>query len=150
MPRPTQPDDDKPLTPAQAGQKLQKGLSDYLAGKGSETIVFRLKRTKKASHTYPLKLTQQQRESVIQLTQINGKLLKKLKDAGEGTQIVDVTRNELSQLNDATGQAAVDARSRHKRSTQGWHRKGHRPRRVRGRSRVSEHAVRTDDPLDDW
>ena len=44
-------DDDKPLTPAQARQKLQDGLADYLAGKGSETIVFRLKQTKKANHT---------------------------------------------------------------------------------------------------
>ena len=30
-------DDDKPLTPAQARQKLQQGLADYLAGKGSES-----------------------------------------------------------------------------------------------------------------
>ena len=44
-------DDDKPLTPAQARQKLQKGLEDYLTGKDSGPIVFRLKRTKKASHT---------------------------------------------------------------------------------------------------
>ncbi len=44
-------DDDKPLTPAQARQKLQQGLADYLAGNGPERIVFRLKRTKKASHT---------------------------------------------------------------------------------------------------
>jgi len=31
------PDDDKPLTPAQARQKLQKGLVDYLAGNGSRS-----------------------------------------------------------------------------------------------------------------
>ncbi len=48
-------DDDKPLTPQQARQKFQKGLSDYLAGNDPGTIVFRLKRTKKASETYPLK-----------------------------------------------------------------------------------------------
>jgi len=41
------PNDDKPPTPAQARQKLQKGLYDDLAGDGSEAIVFRLKRTKK-------------------------------------------------------------------------------------------------------
>ena len=58
-------DDDKPLTPEQARQKLQKGLSDYLAGNDPKTIVFRLKRTKKASETYPLKLTQQQRETLL-------------------------------------------------------------------------------------
>ena len=107
-------DDDKPLTPAQARQKLQDGLADYLAGKGSETIVFRLKRTKKASHTYPLKLTQQQRETLLECTQLSRNLKKKIEQAEEGTQIVPVTWNELHKLNDETGQAAYDARSPHK------------------------------------
>ena len=46
-------DDDKPLTPEQARQKLQKGLSDYLAGNHPGTIVFRLNRTKKANEAPP-------------------------------------------------------------------------------------------------
>ena len=33
-------DDDKPLTPQQARQKLQKGLGDYLAGNDPGPIVF--------------------------------------------------------------------------------------------------------------
>ena len=109
------PDDDKPLTPAQARQKLQQGLADYLAGIGPEAIVFRLKRTKKASHTYPLKLTQQQRETLLEHTQLSGKLKKKIEQADEGMQIVPVTWNELHKLNDETGQAAVYARSPHKK-----------------------------------
>lgn len=109
------PDDDKPLTPAQARQKLQKGLEDYLAGNGSEAIVFRLKRTKKANHTFPLKLTKQQRETLLEHTHLNGKLKKKIEQAGEGTQVVPVTWNELHKLNDETGQAAVYARSPHKK-----------------------------------
>ena len=63
-------DDDKPLTPQQAREKLQKGLIDYLAGNDPGPIVFRLKRTRKASETYPLKLTQLQRETLLQFTQI--------------------------------------------------------------------------------
>jgi len=106
--------EDKPLTPAQARQKLQQGLADYLAGKGSEAIVFRLKRSKKANHLYPLKLTQQQRHTLLECTQVSGKLKKKIEQAGEGTQIVPVTWNELHKLNDETGQAAVYARSPHK------------------------------------
>lgn len=108
-------DDDKPLTPAQARQKLKQGLTDYLAGNDTGPIVFRLKRTKKASHTYPLKLTQQQRETLLDCTQLSGKLQKKIKQAGGGTQIVPVTWNELHKLNDETGQAAVYARSPHKK-----------------------------------
>src|SRR5208283_1540984 len=64
-------DDDKPLTPEQARQKLQKGLSDYLAGNDPGTIVFRLNRSKKASETCPLKLTQQQRETLLNYTQLS-------------------------------------------------------------------------------
>ena len=76
-------DDDKPLTPQQAREKLQKGLIDYLAGNDPGPIVFRLKRTKKASETYPLKLTQLQRETLLQFTQLNRKL-KKQDQAGWG------------------------------------------------------------------
>ncbi len=115
MTRRTQSDDDKPLTPAEARQKLQKGLADYLAGKGSEAIVFRLKRTKKANETYPLKLTQQQRETLLEFTQLSRNLKKKIEQAGEGTQIVPVTWNELHKLNDETGQAAVYARNADKK-----------------------------------
>ena len=104
-------DEDKPLTPAQARQKLQQGLADYLSGKGSEAIVFRLKRTKKANHTCPLKLTQQQRETLLECTQLSRNLKKKIEQAGEGTQVVPVTWTELNNLNDETGQAAYYARS---------------------------------------
>ena len=106
--------DDKPLTPAQARQKLQKGQEDYLAGNDTGPIVFRLKRTKKTNHLYPLKLTQQQRETLLEFTQLSRNLKKKIEQAGEGTQIVPVTSNELHKLNDETGQAAYYARSPHK------------------------------------
>ena len=100
-------DDDKPLTLDQARQKLKQGLADYLAGEGSERIVFRLKRTKKANHLYPLKLTQQQRQTLIECTQLSGKLKKKIEQAGDGTQVIPVSWNELHTLNDEAGQAAV-------------------------------------------
>ncbi len=79
-----QPDDNNPLTPAQARQKLQKRLADYLTGNGSEAIVFRLKRTKKANHLYSLKLTQQQRETLLEFTQLSRNLKKKIEEAGVG------------------------------------------------------------------
>ena len=109
------PDDDKPLTPAQARRKLQAGLEDYLTGRGSEAIVFRLKRSKKASHTYPLKLTQAQRESLLRCTHLGRNLKQKVVQAGDGTQVVPVTWNELHTLNDETGQAAVSAPSADKK-----------------------------------
>jgi hypothetical protein len=107
-------DDDKPLTPAQARQKLQKGQKGYLSGNDPASIVFRLKRTEKANHTYPLKLTQKQRETLLECTNLSRDLKKKIEQAGEGTQVVPVTWNELHKLNDETGQAAYSARSPHK------------------------------------
>jgi hypothetical protein len=108
-------DEDKPLTPRQARQKLEEGLRDYLAGNEPGPIVFRLKRTKKASETYPLKLTQLQRETLLQFTQLKRNLKRKIEQAEEGTQIVGVTWNELHALNDATGEAAVYAPSAHRK-----------------------------------
>ena len=106
---------DKPLTPAQARQKLQQGLEDYLAGRGPATISFRLKRSKPAGHCYPLKLTQQQRETLLEFTKVSGKLKKKIEQAGEGTQVVPVTWNELSKLNGVIGEVTHYARSPHKK-----------------------------------
>jgi hypothetical protein len=104
-------DEDKPLTPAQVRQKFQKGLMDYLAGNDPGPLVFRLKPTKKAGETYPLKLTQKQRETLLRWTRLSRGLTTKIKKAGAGTQIVGVTRNELDKLNDATGEAVVYAPS---------------------------------------
>jgi len=107
--------DDRPQTPAQARRKLQKGLEDYLDGIDTGPIVFRLKRNKKRAKTYPLKLTVQQRETLLEFTQLSRNLKKKIEQAEDGTQIVPVTWNELHKLNDETGQAAYYARSPHKR-----------------------------------
>ena len=102
-------EDDKPLTPQQAREKLQNGLLDYLAGNDPGPIVFRLKRSKKANETYPLKLTEKQRETLLQLTRLTPNLKNKIKQAGEGIQVVGVTWNELDKLNDETGEAMVYA-----------------------------------------
>jgi hypothetical protein len=110
--------DDKPLTPEQAREKLRKGLMDYLAGNNPGPIVFRLRPTKKPGETYPLKLTQQQRQTLIQHTNLRGRLKKKIKEAGNGTQVVGVTGYELETLHDEVGEALAYARSRDRRRLQ--------------------------------
>ena len=109
------PADDKPLSIEQARGKIAKAMNDLVAGNYSGPISFRLKPTKKPGETYPLKLTQQQRESLIQCTEIKNKLLAKIKEAGEGTQTIGLTRKELDQLHDELGYASTYARSPHKR-----------------------------------
>ncbi|WP_437222128.1 IS1096 element passenger TnpR family protein [Planctomicrobium sp. SH661] len=104
-----QPADDKPLSMEQARGKIAKAMNDLLAGNYSGPISFRLKPTKKPGETYPLKLTQHQRDSLIHCTRIKNKIKERLKSAGEGTQIFGVTHTELDHLNDEIGQAAVYA-----------------------------------------
>jgi len=108
-------DDDNPLTPQQAREKLQKGLVDYLAGNDPGPIVFRLRRSKKANERYPLKLTEKQRETLLKETRLSRNLKNKIKQVGEGTQVVGVTWNELDKLNDETGEAMVYATGSDKR-----------------------------------
>jgi hypothetical protein len=111
MPRKKYPGDDKPLSIEQARAKIEKAVNGLREGNDPGPISFRLKPTKKAGETYPLKLTQQQRESLIHCTRIKNKIKERLKDAGEGTQIVKVNRKELDHLNDEIGTAAIYAPS---------------------------------------
>jgi hypothetical protein len=89
---------DKPMSIGQARGKIAKAMNDLLAGKNPGVVSFRLKPTKKSGETYPLKLTWHQRDSIIHCTRLKNKLKERLKEAGEGTQIVGVTRNELDHL----------------------------------------------------
>jgi hypothetical protein len=69
--------------------------------------------TRKKSGTpgdnYPLKLTGPQRESLLHHTRLKRPIKQKIEQAGEGTQIVSVTRKDLDELNDEIGQAALYA-----------------------------------------
>jgi len=109
MPRKKSPDSSKPLSVEQARGKIAKAMRDLMAGHDPGPVTFRLKRTKKADETYPLKLTQQQRESMIHATRIKNKVKERLHQAGDGTQIVGFTLKELDHLNDELGQAAMYA-----------------------------------------
>jgi hypothetical protein len=65
MPRRELCDSSKSLSVEQAWAKLAEAMRDLAAGHDPGPITFRSKRTKKTDETYPLRLTQQQRESMI-------------------------------------------------------------------------------------
>jgi hypothetical protein len=109
MPRRKAPDNSKPLSVEQARGKLAKAVRDLVGGSHPGPVTFRLKRTKRADEAYPLRLTQQQRGSMIHATRIKNKLKELLKEAGDGTQVVGFTLKELDYLNDELGQAALYA-----------------------------------------
>jgi hypothetical protein len=109
MPRKKAPDNSKPLSVEQARGRIAKAMRDQVAGRDPGPVTFRLKRTKKADETYPLRLTQQQRESMVHATRIKNKLKERLQQAGDGTQVVGFTMKELDHLNDELGQAALYA-----------------------------------------
>ena len=53
-----------------------------MAGHDPGPVTFRLKRTRKADETYPLRLTQQQRESMVHATRLKNKREERLRQAG--------------------------------------------------------------------
>jgi hypothetical protein len=112
---PKKPHPDKPIGFREARDKIAKAMQDLLGGNDPGTVSFSLKPSKKANHLYLLKLTQHQRQTLLDHVQMDGKLRQKISDAGDGTQVVGVTRRELDQLNDGVGSASVDARSPHKK-----------------------------------
>ena len=58
-------DEDKPLTPQQVRQKMRKDLIDYQSGAEPELWFDYFEQTKKYGRTYSLKLTEQQRETLL-------------------------------------------------------------------------------------
>lgn len=107
--------DTGPIGIEQARSKIAQAMGELLTGNDPGTISFRLKPTKKSTETYPLRLTEQQRDSLIHCTRIKNKIKGRLKEAGEGTQVVGVTRKELDHLNDEIGEASAYAPSPHKK-----------------------------------
>ena len=109
MTRKKTPDNSKHHSVEQARGKIAKAMRELVAGNDPGPITFRLKRTKKADETYPLRLTRQQRESMIHATRLKNKLKERLKAVGDGTQVVGFSLKELDHLNDELGQAALYA-----------------------------------------
>jgi len=106
MPRKQTPADGH-LSSGQADAEIAKATSDLLPGDDSGVTSFHLKQAQNPSDSYPLRLTHQQRGSMIHCTRIKRKLKERLKEAGEGTQVVSVTQKELDHLNLELGQAAI-------------------------------------------
>ncbi len=104
----------EPLPLKQGPDKIAQGMSDLLAGKNPGVMSFQLQPGQKPEETYLLKLTVHQRESLIHCTDVDNKIRGRLKKAGKGAQIVEVTRKELDHLHDEACQAAYYARSPHK------------------------------------
>lgn len=96
-------------------------LEDYLSGKSKTLNSIQVDRPKNAADrtaAYSLKLTDLQRKSLIESTEIDHKIKVRLKKLPEGTQALSVKRAELDHLNDEVGAAIVGARSPHKKRLQ--------------------------------
>ncbi len=109
------PDHNKSISHKQIRQKLAKTMNQLRSGKNPRPVSFRMKPKKKADETYPLKLTQQQRKTLIHCTRLRLSLKKKIEAAGAGTQVIGFTRKELDHLNDEISTAAIYAPSPHKK-----------------------------------
>jgi hypothetical protein len=108
MPRKKSPDG-KRLSVRQSRDKSAKEMRGLVPGHDAGPLTSRPRLRRKADEAYPLKTTQQQRESMIHATRIKNKVKERLQAAGEGTQVVGINRKELEHLNDELGQAALYA-----------------------------------------
>lgn len=115
----------KKAKPKTLGDEIKEAflasLEDYLSGKTKKLNSIQVDRPKNAADrtaTYSLKLTDLQRKSLIESTEIEHKIKVRLKKLHAGTQDFAVTRTELDHLNDEVGAATAYAVSPHKRRLQ--------------------------------
>src|SRR5258708_5502441 len=114
MTRKNLPDNSSPRSADKAGGRSAGAVRDILAENDAKRIALPRQHVRKSDETCPLRITQQQRESMIHAARIKNKLRERLKEAGDGTQIVGFTLRELEHLNDELGQAAVYGTGRDK------------------------------------
>ena len=71
-------------------------------------------RLTRTSTSFPITLTQNQRDSLLQFTRLKSAVTKQLAAADEGTQTISCKKSELDHMQDELAQAVVYARSPHK------------------------------------
>lgn len=109
-------EDDTPISPNEAGRRLRHAMADFQAGNDPGVVSFRLKTPKhQQTAKYPIKLTSHQRASLISCTRLKAKIKQRLKQAPDGTQVIEFTKQELDHMIDELGAAAVYAPSPHKK-----------------------------------
>jgi len=101
----------------EACRKISKAMAGKaMAGKESEIISFRLPPSKKKqTEKYPIKITPHQREAMLSCTQLKAAIKRRLKEADEGSLIIEFSKKELDHMDDELGQAAVLASSPYKK-----------------------------------
>ena len=97
----------------QAKGRVAKAVTDVLAGKNPGVVSFRLppRSRKQQAEKYPIKITALQREALLSHTRLKAAIKRRLKEAEEGTQVMQFTHKELDHIGEELGQAVVYARS---------------------------------------
>ena len=101
--------------PADHQARIETVLKAVFRGGESTPVVIDLSDEVQPNKKFPLTLTQPQRLSLLEHLDLDPSLKKKIRDAGDGKQVVIVTKKELDQLNDKIGRAAVDAPAPHRK-----------------------------------
>ena len=102
-------------SPPDVQSRMDMVLKAIFSGGGPTPVVIDLSDEVQPNKKFPLTLTQPQRLSLLEHLDLDPRLKKKIRDAGDGKQVVIVTKKELDQLNDKIGRAAVDAPAPHRK-----------------------------------
>lgn len=105
------PKQDSSSNPQTPPPRTSDALTD-----GSGAAPGPLERDREAERTFPLKLTQKQRETLLQHAKLPAHLKSIVERPGEGTRSLDVTFDELQQLYDLVEDAFTHARGAERRS----------------------------------
>ena len=97
----------------EARDKITIPMNSLFTGAKPESIPSQLHPEELTRHGL-IKLTPLQRETLTEHTDLKPAIKRKLKKAGEGTQAIEFTRDELNEIYDTTGEAATYARSKEK------------------------------------
>ena len=101
------------LSMAEARDKISSAMNSLIVGGKSEPVSFQL-HPEELTQSGLIKLTPLQRETLTEHTDLKPAIKRKLKKAGEGTQSIEFSRDELNEIHDSTGEAATYARSKEK------------------------------------
>ncbi len=95
--------------------QMNEVLRAIFGSDGSSPVVIDMSDVVQPNKKFELHLTEHQRNSVVEFSNLSTRLRKKLESAGDGKQTITVTRKELDELNDRIGSSVLDAPATHRK-----------------------------------
>jgi hypothetical protein len=97
---------------------MDEVLKAIFGVEGPSPVVIDLSKSLQRGKKFPVSLTENQRNSLVEFCNLPKRLNKKLESAGIGKQLITMTRTELDELHDRVGEASIHAPAAHRKRLQ--------------------------------